>query len=64
MKPLELRKKSREELARLIAEWNAKRDELALAIRQKKQKNVKELRELRRDIARAHTIIREGATRI
>lgn len=60
MKPLELRKKSAEELSRLIAEWSGKREELALAIRQKKQKNVKELRALRRDIARAHTILREG----
>lgn len=64
MKPLEMRKKSAEELSSLIAEWNGKREELALAIRQKKQKNVKELRELRRDIARARTILREGRTRI
>jgi len=64
MKPQELRKKSAEELSLLIAEWTGKREELALAIRQKKQKNVKELRGLRRDIARAHTVIREGKTRI
>ncbi|OHA08312.1 MAG: 50S ribosomal protein L29 [Candidatus Sungbacteria bacterium RIFCSPLOWO2_01_FULL_60_25] len=64
MKPVDLRKKSPAELAALLREWAAKREELALAIRQKKQKNVKELRELRRDIARAKTIIREGRTRI
>lgn len=64
MKPLELRKKSADELVRLLAEWTGKREEIALAIRQKKQKNVKELRELRRDIARVRTIIREGTTRV
>ena len=57
MKPIELSKKTREELRDLLAEKHARRDELEFIILQKKAKNVRELRETKRDIARILTIL-------
>lgn len=59
MQAFELRKKSIDELRALLREGQVRREAAALAIHQKKQKNVRELRTLRRDIARVQTIIAE-----
>lgn len=63
MKPAELSKKTSEELQDLLVEQHARRDELEFMILQKKAKNVKELRETKKDIARILTILNRG-TRI
>lgn len=56
MKALELRKKSPEELSALLRECEMRREELILLLAQKKAKNVKELRGVKKDIARIKTI--------
>lgn len=63
MKPSELRKKSPDELRSLLREELLRRESATLALRQKKAKNVKELRIVRKDIARIHTILQEAKTR-
>lgn len=62
MKAIELRKKSRDELETLLRETLLRREEAAFSIRQKKTKNVKALRALRRDVARIRTLIKETVT--
>ena len=62
MKAIELRKKSRDELEILLRETLLRREEAAFSIRQKKTKNVKALRALRRDVARIRTLIKETVT--
>ena len=62
MKAIELRKKSPRELEALLRETLLHREEVAFSIRQKKEKNVKALSALRRDVARIRTLIRETAT--
>ena len=57
MKPIELSKKTAQDLRDLLAEKHARRDELEFIILQKKAKNVRELRETKRDIARILTIL-------
>ena len=56
MKAIELRKKSSDELRALLREKTLRREELILMLRQKKAKNVKELRDVRKDIARILTV--------
>jgi ribosomal protein L29 len=63
MKSLELRKKSPDELRSLLREELLRRESVTLALRQKKAKNVKELRVVRKQIARIHTILRETKAR-
>lgn len=57
MKALELRKKSADELKSLLREKLLQREGISLALRQKKAKNVKELRFVKKDIARIKTIM-------
>lgn len=57
MKAVELRGKSAGELKALLNERRLRREELMLALAQKKAKNVKELRGVKKDIARILTIL-------
>lgn len=59
MKAIELKRKSADELRDLLREQLLRREELLLARAQKKAKNVHELGQVRRDIARIHTVIRQ-----
>ena len=59
MKALELRKKSVEEMKTLLHEKLLHREELIIALVQKKVKNVKELKYVKKDIARIRTLIAE-----
>lgn len=59
MKIIELRKKIKEELPKLLEEKRRRKDELVELLREKKTKNVKELRELKKDIARILTLMRQ-----
>lgn len=59
MKALELRRKSREELNSLLKAKLLRREELILLLRQKKAKNVKELREVKKDVARIKTVLHQ-----
>lgn len=59
MKALELRKKSKEELQSFLKEKLLEREEASLLIRQKKARNVKGLRGIKKDIARAKTILNQ-----
>ena len=58
MKVTELRKKIKEELPKLLEEKRRRKDELVELLRDKKTKNVKELREVRKDIARILTLLK------
>lgn len=55
----ELRQKSREELAALLAEKRERIAALRFLLMQKKTKNVKETGALRKDAARIMTLLRE-----
>ena len=57
MKAIELRKKSRNELLAFARELMLRSEELAVGLKQKKVKNVKELRQVRKDMARILTIL-------
>lgn len=57
MKAAELRKKTKDELQVLLREKLLKREDLVLAVHQKKARNVKELHSVRKDIARIYTIL-------
>lgn len=59
MKAQELRKRSPEELRTSLREELLRKEAIELSLRQKKAKNVKELRLVKKDIARMHTILRE-----
>lgn len=59
MKTAELRKKSAAELKSLLAEKLFRAEELVLLLHQKKAKNVKELRGVKKYIARLKTLLRE-----
>ena len=59
MKAIEIREKSKAELEAIQKDLTGRRDILMIQLRQKKAKNVKELRELKKDLARVITIIRE-----
>ena len=60
MKPAELSKKTSQDLRDLLVEKHARQEELEFIILQKKAKNVKELRETKKDIARILTILNRG----
>lgn len=59
MRASELRKKSTAELGGILDERIMRGEELARLLNQKKQKNVKELGAVKKDIARIKTIIGE-----
>ena len=59
MKVSELRQKSKEELQDLLHEKKARTDELRWQLWQKKIKNVKELRGVKKDIARILTLLKQ-----
>ncbi len=59
MKAPELRKKSVEEMKTLLHEKLLRREELIIALGQKKAKNVKELKYVKKDIARIKTLMAE-----
>ncbi len=58
MRTAELRKKTKSELGEILRERTLRREELVMLLRQKKVKNVKELKGVKRDIARIHTLRR------
>lgn len=59
MKPVELRQKSNTELSALLAEKRTKAEELRWLLLQRKVKNVKALREIKKDIAQIITVLNE-----
>lgn len=61
MRARELRQKLPQELTELLEERSKRRDQLAEALREKKAKNVKELRELKKDIARILSVMHESS---
>lgn len=60
MKIVELRQKSKDELGTLIREKQSRIEELRFLLRQNKTKNVKEIKNIRKDIARIMTIVHES----
>lgn len=60
MKITELRKKPKEAFAELLQEKQMRVDELKILSHQKKVKNVKEMREARKDIARIKTLLHQS----
>ncbi len=59
MKPKEIRKKSEEECLKLIAEKKKRINDLSFMGESAKAKNTKEVLNLRKDIARIKTILKE-----
>ena len=59
MKIKELRQKSKKELSDLLKENRRKVGQLQFDLASKKLKNVRQVRELRKDIARTITILKE-----
>ncbi len=59
MKIAELRQKSKEELEALAGEKQSRIEELRFLLRQNKTKNVKEIKNIKKDIARIKTLVRE-----
>lgn len=59
MKTEELRKKTKEELEKLLAEKREKRVKLRFDLKTGKVKNIREIREIKKDIARILTILKE-----
>jgi len=57
MKIVEFRQKSKEELKTLLEEKRRHADELRFLLSQKKAKNVKELANIKKDIARILTLL-------
>ena len=62
MKTKDYAKKTSEELKELLDEKRARAEELSFLLSQKKVKNVKELREVRKDVARILTVLRKEYT--
>jgi len=58
MKITELRKKTKEDLVDLLGDKKRRGEELVWLLREKKVKNVKELRGVKRDIARILTLLK------
>lgn len=58
MKIAELKQKSKEELAVLLREKKARVDELKYLLRQRKVKNVREVGDVKKDIARILTLMK------
>ncbi len=61
MEASELRQKSKEELARLVRDEREKLRNLRFDLASGKVKNVREIRKVRKNIARALTLIKEKA---
>lgn len=61
MKIKELRQKPKEELQKILVERKTRLSELKFSLAEKKNKNVKELGILRKDIARLLTLLNAGA---
>ena len=59
MKALELRNKSKEELREMARDLKEKSEAVRYDVLRKKAKNVKELGQVRRDIARIMTVLNE-----
>lgn len=59
MKPQDLRKKSKEELERMLLEYREKSRQLRFNLASGKVKNVKEARKIKKDIARILTVLNE-----
>lgn len=59
MKPKELREKTKEELENLLKEKKARLMKLRFELKEGKLKNVAEIKETKRDIARILTILKE-----
>lgn len=59
MKIVELKQKNKEELRRLLEENKTKVEELRWLLGQKKIKNVREIGQIKKDIARILTILKE-----
>ena len=59
MKTKDYAKKTMSELNELLAEKRARVEELSFLLSQKKVKNVKELREVRKDVARILTVLQK-----
>lgn len=59
MKAIELRKQSDKDLLKKITEWREKVATIARERGIQEQKNVREVRSLRKDIARALTVLSE-----
>jgi ribosomal protein L29 len=59
MKISELRQKSKEELQGLMQEKKARLEDLKFMLHQKKVKNVKESANIKKDIARILTLLRQ-----
>lgn len=60
MRGVELRKKNPDELKSLLKENLLRREELFILTHQKKFKNVKQLKMVKKEIARIKTILRES----
>jgi len=59
MKPKELRKKPNKELRKLMIEFQGKLGKIKFELNNKKIKNCKEIKTLKRDIARIKTLLKE-----
>ena len=57
----ELRLKTREELLTLAAELTGEMRDLKSSVRTRQTRNIRELRQKKRDLARVKTILRESA---
>lgn len=58
MKVSELRQKPKEELEKLLRDWRERLRQLRFELVSGKVKNVKEIREIKKDIARILTILK------
>ncbi|MCD6178222.1 50S ribosomal protein L29 [bacterium] len=59
MKASQLRRKSKSELQKMLREWREKLRELRFNLASGKVKNIREIREVKKDIARILTILNE-----
>lgn len=59
MKTIELKQKSKDELTALVRDGQSRIEELRFLLRQNKIKNTKEIRNIKKDIARMMTIIQQ-----
>ena len=59
MKSKDYAQRTKIELSELLVERRARAEELSFLLSQKKVKNVKELREVRKDVARILTVLRK-----
>ncbi|OGZ61579.1 MAG: 50S ribosomal protein L29 [Candidatus Spechtbacteria bacterium RIFCSPLOWO2_02_FULL_38_8] len=63
MKIKELRQKSKEELLKLLQDKKSKAVQFKIGIDSGNVKNVRELRETRKDIARINTLLKENSSK-